>query len=55
MTPKLYQIIQGGDLNVEQFDLVKAFFPEQENQWVYERAFYFSTWGLFMQVWRNTP
>lgn len=52
MTTKLYRIIPGSELTADQFLLVKHFFPQQENQWLYERAFYFSTWGLFMEVFR---
>lgn len=53
MTPKLYQIIPGGDLTSDQFQLVKEFFQEQTNLWIYSKSWYFTDCGgFFLEVYR---
>lgn len=51
MTPKLYQIIRGGDLTVEQFRLVKETAPNQNSLWIYSHGWMFDLTGeRYLQV-----
>jgi len=54
MTPKLYQLIPGSQLNVDQIRQVTTLMHPKTFPWIGEQSWYFTADGTrFLEVWRS--